>query len=99
VQEILKTERPAGEDQLIVTFVNRDEGAVIDVESLLSDLASDAAAREEAGWRLVSVGGLPMRQMGTAGQFVFDSGGQFATQVVVVAVYARSTGAGTGRSS
>jgi hypothetical protein len=84
---------------MIVTFVNRDEGAVIDVESLLSELADDAAARESAGWRLVSVGGLPMRQMGTAGQVVFDSGGQFATQAVVVAVYARWAGAATGRSS
>jgi hypothetical protein len=86
MQEIFKLERQAGTDQLIVAFVNRDEGSQIDVESLLTELAEDAAAREQAGWRLVSVGGLPMRQMGTAGNVLFDSGGQFATQAAVVAV-------------
>jgi hypothetical protein len=98
MQEIFKLERQAGTDQLIVAFVNHDEGSQIDVESLLTELAEDAVAREKAGWRLVSVGGLPMRQMGTAGNVLFDSGGQFATQAAVVAVYARSSGGGVGGS-
>jgi hypothetical protein len=88
--EIFKLERPAGQKQVIVAFVNRDEGAGIDVEAMLGHLAEDAAAREPDGWRLVSVGGLPMRQMGTAGNVLFQSGGQFATQAAIVAVYARS---------
>ena len=87
--EIFKLERPAGANQLMVAFVNRDEGAPIDVEALLEFVASDAAAREQDGWRLVSLGGLPMRQMGTAGNIMFQSGGQFATQAAVVAIYAR----------
>ena len=86
---IYSLERPAGENQLIVVFVNRDEGAVIDVEAVLTFVAEDAAKREAEGWRLVSIGGMPMRQMGTAGNIMFQSGGQYATQAAVVAVYAR----------
>ena len=91
--EIFKLERPAGENQLIVAFVNRDEGEALDVEATLTYVAEDAAAREKAGWRLASLGGLPMRQMGTAGNVLFQSGGQFATQVAVVAVYTRERAA------
>ena len=87
--EIFKREQPAGADQLIVAFVNRDDAAPIDIEALLSELGRDAAAREPDGWRLVSVGGLPMRQMGTTGNYLFRSGGQFSSQVAVVAVYSR----------
>jgi hypothetical protein len=88
--EIYKLERPAGDGQLLVAFVNRDESEQIDLEALLDEVTRDAAAREPEGWRLVSVGGLPMRQMGTAGNILFQSGGQYATQVAVVAVYARA---------
>ena len=87
--EIFKLEQAAGEDQLIVAFVNRDEASQIDVQAMLAEIGRDAAERERDGLRLVSVGGLPMRQMGTAGNIMFQSGGQFATQVAVVAVYAR----------
>lgn len=87
--EIFKLEQPAGDDQVIVAFVNRDESAQIDVPAMLAEIGRDAAEREQTGWRLVSVGGLPMRQMGTAGNVLFQSGGQFATQVAVVVVYAR----------
>ena len=92
---IYSLERPAGENQLIVAFVNRDEGAVIDVEAVLTFVAEDAAKREAEGWRLVSIGGMPMRQMGTAGNIMFQSGGQYATQAAVVAVYGRISSAQT----
>ena len=91
--EIYKLEHPAGEDQLIVAFVNRDESSQIDVQAMLAEVGRDAAERERDGLRLVSVGGLPMRQTGTAGNVLFQSGGQFATQVAVVAVYARDPAA------
>ena len=87
--ETFKREQPEGEDQLIVALVNRDDSAPIDIEALLTELGRDAAAREQDGWRLVSVGGLPMRQMGTAGNYLFRSGGQFSSQAAVMAVYAR----------
>ncbi|MEX2546767.1 MAG: hypothetical protein WD830_03140 [Chloroflexota bacterium] len=91
--EIYKLEQLAGQDQLMVAFVNRDESAQIDVQAMLTEVGRDAAEREAAGWRLVSLGGLPMRQMGTAGNVLFQSGGQFATQVAVVVVYARDRAA------
>jgi hypothetical protein len=91
--EIYKLEQAAGEDQLIVAFVNRDESSQIDVQAMLAEVGRDAAERERDGLRLISVGGLPMRQTGTAGNVLFQSGGQFATQVAVVAVYARDRGA------
>ena len=87
--EIYKLEQAAGEDQLIVAFVNRDDANQIDVAALLAEVGRDAAERERDGLRLVSLGGLPMRQTGTAGNVLFQSGGQYATQVAVVAVYAR----------
>ena len=40
-----------------------------------------------------------MRQMGTAGNIMFQSGGQYATQVAVVAVYARDAGQRTEASA
>ncbi len=87
--EIFKLEQPAGDNQLIVAYVNKDEGAQIDIAAILHFIGQDAAKRETDGWRLVSIGGTPMRQMGTAGNIVFQSGGQYATQAAVVAVYAR----------
>ena len=80
MDEVFKVEIPAGEDQLIVAFVNRDDSAQIDVQALLAEVGRDAAERERDGLRLVSVGGLPMRQTGTAGNVLFQSGGQYATQ-------------------
>ena len=91
--EIFKLEQPAGEDQLIVAFVNRDESSAIDLQALLAEVGRDAAERERDGLRLVSVGGVPMRQTGTAGNVLFQSGGQYATQVAVVAVYFRGRAA------
>ena len=95
--EIYKLEQPAGDDQLMVAFVNRDEHAQVDIQALLTEVGEDAAARRRDGWRLVSVGGLPMRQMGTAGNVLFQSGGQYATQVAVVAVYRRDSAPEPGR--
>lgn len=89
MSEIYKLEQPAGEDQLLVAFVNRDTSSQIDIAGLLAELGADAAERERFGLRLVSVGGLPLRETGTAGNVLFQSGGQFATQIALVAVYWR----------
>ena len=93
MDEIYMFEQAAGEDQLIVAFVNRDDSSQIDLQALLAEVGRDAAERERAGLRLISIGGLPMRQTGTAGNVLFQSGGQYATQVGVVAVYARDRAA------
>lgn len=89
MSEVVAFDYPAGQSQLIVAFVNQDDSSKIDVDAFLKAVAEDAAKKEQEGWRLVSVGGLPMRQMGTAGNILFQSGGQYATQAAVVAVYAR----------
>ena len=87
--EISRVELPAGEDQLIVMFVNRDSSGRIDVETFGNAVATDAAQRRAQGWRLMSVASLGMRQMGTAGNMFFQSGGQYATQAALLATYQR----------
>jgi len=88
MNDIYMFEQAAGEE-LIVAFVNRDDSSQIDLEALLAEVGRDAAERERDGLRLISSGGLPMRQTGTAGNVFFQSGGQYAPQVGVVVVYAR----------
>ena len=83
-----RLEIPAGDDQLIVVFVNQDTAQMVDPSAFAQALADDAKARRPNGWRLVAVTSLPMRQTGTAGNVLFQSGGQYATQEGLLAVYA-----------
>jgi hypothetical protein len=82
-----KVELPAGEGQLIVMFVNEDAGDSIEVGAFGNALADDAAERRKEGWRLMSVASMPLRQTGTAGNVLFQSGGQYATQAALIATY------------
>ena len=86
-----RLELPAGDGQLIVLFVNQDNATMIDAGVLAGEVAADAAERLKEGWRLSSVASIPMRQMGTAGNFLFQSGGQYATQVALIAVFSRQS--------
>ena len=83
-----KVELAAGDDQLLVLFVNQDTAQMVNPAAFAQALADDAKARRPKGWRLVSVSSLPMRQTGTAGNVLFQSGGQYATQEGLLAVYA-----------
>ena len=83
-----KVELAAGDDQLLVLFVNQDTAQMVNPAALAQALADDAKARRPNGWRLVSVSSLPMRQTGTAGNVLFQSGCQYATQEGLLAVYA-----------
>jgi len=83
-----RLEQAAGDDQLLVLFVNQDTAEMVDPSAFLQALSDDAAARRREGWRLVSVSEFPLRQMGTAGNVFFQSGGQFATMVGLLAIYA-----------
>jgi hypothetical protein len=87
--EYSKLELPAGEGQLIVVYVNQDTGQPIDVGVIGNEIAADSALRLAAGWNLRSVATAPMRQMGTTGNILFQSGGQYATQVGWLVVYGR----------
>jgi hypothetical protein len=81
----------AGEGQLIVAFVSVDDGTAPDPIAVMSEIGRDAARRRAAGWQLASIGAWPARQTGTAGNVLFQSGGQFTTQLVVVVVNTRPT--------
>jgi hypothetical protein len=87
--EVFRLEQPAGDDQLIVLYVNRDTGGAVEVGEMMGEVGKDAARLRSDGWRLVSVGSLPMRESGTAGNVLFQSGGGYVTQLTVAAVYAR----------
>ncbi|MEP7157948.1 MAG: hypothetical protein ABI797_00840 [Chloroflexota bacterium] len=87
-----KLELPAGEDQLIVLYMSRDTSSMIDVGTLTNEVANDAAARSKDGWQLNSLASLPMRQMGTSGNVLFQSGGQYVTKATLIAVYTRKPG-------
>ena len=87
-----KLELPAGDDQLIVLYMSHDTSSMIDVGTLANEVAIDAAARSKDGWRLNSLASLPMRQMGTSGNVLFQSGGQYVTKATLLAVYSHQSG-------
>lgn len=89
MDQIFKFEQEAGVDRLIVMFVNQDVSEQVDAPAFLAEIGRDAAAREFHGWKIISVGSLPLRQSGTAGNVLFQSGGQYSTQLAVMVVYAR----------
>ena len=82
-------ERPVGDDQLFVLFFTDDKGTAVDVGQLFAVVAEDAIRRAPDGWRLVSTDTFSTRQMGTAGNMFFQTGGQYSTQATILAVYAR----------
>lgn len=88
-----RVEQAIGDDQLLVLFVNVDTAEMVDPSAFLQALADDAAARRAKGWRLASVSAMPMRQTGTLGNVFWQTGGQYATQVGLLAIY--SAGAPT----
>ncbi len=84
-----KREYPAGADQVITVFVTDDRSAQLDADEIFMAIAADAAERDQQGWRAVSMTALPLRQTGTTGNVLFQSGGQFATMAAVAVLYAR----------
>jgi len=89
MEQIFKFEQEAGADRLIVMLVNQDASEQVDAPAFLAEIGRDAAQREAYGWKVISIGSVPLRQSGTAGNVLFQSGGQYSTQVAVMVVYAR----------
>lgn len=83
-------EMQAGPNQAIVVYVAEDTSTMVDPVSIWGEVSEDAKIRADKGWRMLSIAVMPMRQMGTAGNILFQSGGQFATQVAVTVLYGRS---------
>ncbi len=76
----------AGANRRIITYDSDDTGGAADLERFAAGIATAAQAQAEAGWHVVSSSVFPLRQMGTAGNIFFQSGGQFATQLAAVVV-------------
>lgn len=85
-----RIEYDAGPDQTIVLFVTEDYGGPLDPAAIFQAVADEARDRETSGWRIVSVSTMPVRQMGTAGNIFFQSGGQFASKAAVAVVFGRT---------
>jgi hypothetical protein len=83
-------EASAGQDQLFVTYVSEDSSGGVPAEWFVQEVvARDAGRRAADGWDIVSASVLPVRQVGTAGNVFFQSGGQYATQLAAVVLYRR----------
>lgn len=89
-----RVEHAAGDGQKIVLYVSDDRSIPLEPDMLFEEVAADAATLAGSGWRIVSMATMPIRQMGTAGNIFFQSGGQFATKAAVVVVYAAGTARG-----
>lgn len=90
--EVRTLERPIGTEQLLVLYLAENTGMPIDPASLYGRVADDAAIRSSNGWRIASTDTMPLWQMGTTGNILFQSGGGFATQAAIAVVYARRDG-------
>jgi hypothetical protein len=86
-------EYAAGDGQLVVLYVSDDAGVALEPDALVGEVAADAAELAARGWRIVSMATMPLRQMGTAGNIFFQSGGQYATKSAIVVVYGRGAAA------
>lgn len=80
---------PVGDSQLLVLYVTGDTGTMVDPVAVTGAIASDADARRVDGWRLASLTSLPLRQTGTTGNVFFQSGGAYATQEGLIALYTK----------
>ena len=59
-------EHPAGEGQVIVTYVSNDDGNEVDPTVIAEEIAADAAERAARGYRIVAMAGMPLRHAAVA---------------------------------
>jgi hypothetical protein len=85
-----RMEYAAGENQKVVLYISDDTGGPVKWDELFTAFTAEAAQWEPDGWRVVATSVLPLRQTGTAGNILFQSGGQYATKAALSVVYARS---------
>ena len=88
-----RVEYAAGDGQQMVLYVSDDVGEPLQPDPLFAEVAAHAAELADRGWRIVSIATMPIRQMGTAGNILFQSGGQYATKAAIVVVYGRAAAA------
>ena len=81
----------AGPGQCVVTYRSVDTGGEVPWVEFARDIAADTARRGADGWRILATTTFPTRQMGTTGNMMFQSGGQYATELGAIVVYSRPT--------
>jgi hypothetical protein len=72
---------------LVVSLKSADRSKMVDLDQFGRDVLEVIARKEGEGWRLVSSNVLTLRQTGTVGNVLLQSGGQFATQLGAVIVF------------
>ena len=77
----------AGDGQMVIVYLSHED-PVFEVGALANAVAEDAALRLKGGWRLLSVGSLPIGQSGQS-NFLAVSTGQHTTQAALIATYSR----------
>jgi hypothetical protein len=81
------SEFDAGAGRRLVTYGSDDDGYPASLDALVAIVAADASERAQDGWRLRSCDVVTLRQTGTTGNILFQSGGQYATLLGAVVLY------------
>jgi len=82
-------EIPVSEDRMLVVYLPPDNGVEVDVGSIMTLVAADAAARGSSGWQLASVDTMNIRH---AGVYFGQQGSGFETKLAVTVLYAKANG-------
>jgi hypothetical protein len=82
-----RQEFEAGPDQLLVVYQPDDVSVELDPVTIFSQIADDAAARAEDGFRIISLTSMPLRHAGT---YLGQEGSGFETKVAVAVLYERA---------
>ena len=84
-------DQPASRAQrtLIVPVYSADDGDLVDLGRFAERISQDINERARDGWRLQSQSVTALRQAGTTGGVLFDTGGQVVTQLGAILVYER----------
>jgi len=82
-------EHPAGDNQVIVTYVSDDTGEEVDPSAIAEEIAADAEQRAAHGYRIVAMAGMPLRHSAVA--FGRDGSG-YNTKEGVLVTYERTAG-------
>lgn len=82
-----RREIPVTEDRMLVVYLPPDTGGEVDMGSIMTLVAADAATRAASGWQLAGVDTMNIRH---AGVYFGQQGSGFETKLAVTALYART---------
>jgi hypothetical protein len=87
--EIEHHEIPVTEDRMLVVYLPPDTSAEVEMVSIMTQVAADAASRASSGWELASIDTMNIRH---AGVVFGQQGSGFETKLAVTALYMRTGG-------